>query len=124
MKNSMLKMAAKGAPMQKNYAGSPMHKDKRVKGDKHDDKQANETSNMSYTEETKNKAYAQLVKDEASLKAGNFKTTASSKEKNKKSDIDYSELQDRIKSNANINRAYRDQQKNLKAGFDSLGNRI
>ena len=25
MKNSMLKMAAKGAPMQKNYAGSPMH---------------------------------------------------------------------------------------------------
>ena len=26
MKNSMLKMAAKGAPMQKNYAGSPLAK--------------------------------------------------------------------------------------------------
>jgi len=30
MKNSMLKMAAKGAPMQKNYAGSPMHNDKKA----------------------------------------------------------------------------------------------
>ena len=41
MKNSMLKMASKGAPMQKNYAGSPMHNDKKAltdaqikKGDK------------------------------------------------------------------------------------------
>ena len=77
-----------------------------VKGDKYDDKQANKQSQMSYTDDFANKSFKDLK--------SNYTAGKTYKQKDRDSNT----------KNATTVRAYRDQQKNVKAGMDSLGNPI
>ena len=77
-----------------------------VKGDKYDDKQANKQSQMSYTDDFANKSFKDLK--------SNYIAGKTYKQKDRDSNT----------KNATTVRAYRDQQKNVKAGMDSLGNPI
>tara|TARA_R110002124_G_scaffold269811_1_gene437781 strand:+ start:510 stop:1388 length:879 start_codon:yes stop_codon:yes gene_type:complete len=77
-----------------------------VKGDKYDDKQANKQSQMSYTDDFANKSFKDLK--------SNYTAGKTYKQKDRDSNT----------KNAKTVRAYRDQQKNVKAGMDSLGNPI
>ena len=92
--------AKKGKPTYKNATMSD------VKGDKYDDKQANKQSQMSYTDDFANKSFKDLK--------SNYTTGKTYKQKDRDSN----------EKNAKIVRAYRDQQKNVNAGMDSLGNPI
>tara|TARA_R100000995_G_scaffold7229_1_gene3219 strand:- start:1150 stop:1563 length:414 start_codon:yes stop_codon:yes gene_type:complete len=110
MKNPMLAKAASksSTPMQANY--SPMKEDRRVKGDKYDDKRAADKAYMSYTKETRDEAYNQLVIDEKAKSEGKFNLAKDLDGMNVEGQINFSDLQDRIKKNADIVRAYRHQQ--------------
>ena len=77
-----------------------------VKGDKYDDKQANKQSQMSYTDDFANKSFKDLK--------SNYIAGKTYKQKDRDSNT----------KNATTVRAYRDQQKNVKSGMDSLGNPI
>lgn len=95
-----------------------------VTGDAQDDRQANKESQMSYTDEYANKALKQLGSDNKAIKSGKFNLSTDPDGKNKKGQDNYSDIQDRRYENKNVVRAYRDQQKNVKAGRDSLINPI
>ena len=95
-----------------------------VTGDAQDDRQANKESQMSYTKEYANKALKQLVSDEKAIQSGKFNLKTDPDGKNKKGQDNYSDIQDRRYENKNVVRAYRDQQKNVKAGKDSTGKSI
>lgn len=96
---------------------SPAKKDKKydkatmksVRGDKHDDKQADKMAQMSYTDE-----YAQESFDNLKSNYTKGKTMGYTKGKDGRENTE----------NAEIVRAYRYQQKNLKKGLDSSGKSI
>jgi len=96
---------------------SPAKKDKKydnvtmneVTGDKQDDRQANKEAQMSYTDEYAKQAFDNLKSNYAKGKKMNYDKGKDGRENSE---------------NAEIVRAYRDQQKNVKAGKDSAGNSI
>ena len=95
-----------------------------VTGTPSQDRQANKESQMSYTKEYANKALKQLVSDEKAIFSGKFNLSTNPDGKNKKGQDNYGDIQDRRYENKNVVRAYRDQEKNVKAGRDSLGKSI
>jgi len=62
MKNSMLRMASKGAPMQKNYAGSPLaNNDEDEKVKKGDENKYKKSPNAYDPDDAKNKSRSDTV---------------------------------------------------------------
>ena len=102
------------AGLKAKIEASPARKDKKydkatmksVTGDKWDDKHKNKQSEMSYTDDFANKSFKDLK--------SNYTTGKTYKQKDRENNYE----------NADVVRAYRDQQKNVKKGMDSLGNPI
>ena len=112
----------KGPFKMKGFSGfgegtSPVKKDKKydnvtmneVTGDKQDDRQANKESQMSYTDEYAKQAFDNLKSNYAKGKKMNYDKGKDGRENSE---------------NAEIVRAYRDQQKNVKAGKDSKRKKV
>ncbi len=97
------------------FGNSPAKQKYKVTGTPSQDRQANKESQMSYTDEYANKARKQLASDQKAIQSGKFNLKTDPDGKNKKGQMNYSDLQDRRRKNKNVLRAYRDQQKMLKA---------